>query len=253
MRLDVPSDGEGDPVVLLPGFGTDISAFAFQTGALVERYCVLGVNPRGVGDSQAPDLERYEVPVAAEDVAAVIPGPAHVIGASLGAAVALELALARPDLVRSLVLITPFVEASARLAAVATSWCQVRRDAKPETLARMLLPWLFSESFLANEKQRELVARGLVGPLARISADTLERTALGLQAWSGSRAGDLAKIECPTLVLVAGGDLLTPDSEALAAALPNARSITVPGAGHALSVEAPDAVNQAIAEHLGQL
>ena len=54
----------------------------------------------------------------------------------------------------------------------------------------------------------------------------------------------------PTLVLVAGGDLLAPDGQSVARAIPGARSVVLPGAGHALALEAPDAVNSAIAEHL---
>ena len=73
----------------------------------------------------------------------------------------------------------------------------------------------------------------------------------GLQAWSGTRGDqDLAKIEAPTLVLVGGADLLTPDGEALAQAIPGARALVVDRAGHALGIEEPDAVIEAIAKHL---
>ena len=83
--LEVLREGAGDPVVLLPGFGTDVSSFALQTSVLAPDFEVIGVNPRGVGGSDAPDLEAYEVGRAAEDVAAVLEAPAHVVGASLGA------------------------------------------------------------------------------------------------------------------------------------------------------------------------
>jgi pimeloyl-ACP methyl ester carboxylesterase len=52
-------------------------------------------------------------------------------------------------------------------------------------------------------------------------------------------------------VVVAGEDLLTRDSAAIAAAIPGARSVVVPGAGHAVGLEAPDAVNGALLAHLG--
>ena len=47
VSLEVLEAGEGDPVVLLPGFGTDVSAFALQTGMLSERFRAVGINPRG--------------------------------------------------------------------------------------------------------------------------------------------------------------------------------------------------------------
>ena len=70
--------------------------------------------------------------------------------------------------------------------------------------------------------------------------------AAGLAAWSGTRAGDLGRVAAPTRVLAAGADLLTPDGEAIARAIPGAKCIVVPGAGHALATEAPQAVADAL-------
>jgi pimeloyl-ACP methyl ester carboxylesterase len=250
VSLDVPRSGEGDPVWLLPGFGVDASAFARQSEALTARASVFGVNPRGVGLSDAPAGEAYGVAQAAADAAALPGGPAHVVGASLGAAVALELALAHPERVRSLVLITPFLRASPRLLAVIDAWLELARTAPASALARALLPWLFSEAFLADPRASQRTLRGLAASLARVSAATLERSAAGLRAWSGTRGAELGKISVPVLVLAAGADLLTPDAAAVASAIPGARLHTVPQAGHALAIEAADAVNAAILAHL---
>ena len=250
VRLEVPAAGQGDPVLLLPGFGTDVSSFARQTPALADRHHLLGVNPRGVGLSDAPEGSAYSVAEAADDAARVAPAPAHVVGASLGAAVALELALRHPERVRSLVLITPFLEMGARSLAVLDAWCALAERAGPELLARALLPWLFSEGFLADAAARERTARGLAEMAPRVPAATLARQAAGLRAWSGTRRTGLAAIAAPTLVLVAGGDLLIPGGEALGRAIPGAKTVVVPGAGHALALEAPDAVNEALLAHL---
>lgn len=250
VSLEVLVEGEGDAVVLLPGLGTDVSAFARQTPMLAERFRVHGVNPRGVGLSDAPADASYEVGQTAADAAATYQGAAHVIGASLGSAAALELALAHPERVRSLTLITPFVEATPRLQAVGEGWCRMSAEATPETLAAALLPWFFSSGFLADQGARGRTLRGLAQTLARVPASTLERMTAGMASWSGSRAADLAQIAVPTLVIVAGEDLLTPGAEALAAEIPNAKLLVVEGAGHAVALEAPDAVNEAIAAHL---
>ena len=73
----------------------------------------------------------------------------------------------------------------------------------------------------------------------------------GMERWSGSRSADLAKISAPTLVVVAGDDLLTPGAETVAEAIPNAKLLRVEAAGHAVALEFPDTVNEAIAAHLG--
>jgi len=249
IALEVLREGVGEAVALLPGFGSDVSSFALQIPALAEHFEVVGINPRGVGASDAPELPVYEVGRAADDVAAVLAGPAHVVGASLGAATAIELALRHPERVRSLTLITPFVTASARLRAVASAWTRATAEASPATLAALLAPWLFGEALLADEKRLALTLRGLAQAIPRAPAATLERTAAGLERWSKTRAGALAGIQAPTLVLAGGNDLLTPDAAAVAAAIPGARFEAQPGCGHALAVEAAERVSALIVEH----
>ncbi|MEE9280241.1 MAG: alpha/beta fold hydrolase [Myxococcota bacterium] len=250
VALEVESEGEGEGVILLPGFGSDGAAFARQVAPLAERYRVSVVNPRGVGLSDAPEAPLYDVETAAAD-AAVIAGPAaHVVGASLGAAVGLELALRRPEAVRSLTLITPFVRASGTLLAVIDAWCRSAAELAPETLARTLVPWLFSSDFLADDARRRRAINGYAGILPRVPPATLEHTAAGLREWSGTRSDQLAKIAAPTLVIAAEHDLLSPDAAEVAAAIPGAHLVVVPGAGHAVSLEDPDSVNSALLAHL---
>jgi pyruvate dehydrogenase E2 component (dihydrolipoamide acetyltransferase) len=254
VRLEVPRQGQGDAVLLLPGFGTDVSAFARQTPALAGAHAVLGVNPRGVGLSDAPEAQCYDVAQAANDAAAVAAavagGPVHVVGTSLGAAVAIELALRQPQRVRSLALIAPLVAAPPRLLAVVDAWARLAARLPADELARALLPWLFSEALLADDAARERMARGLAQTLSRVPPATLPRAAAGLRAWSGTRGAELGRLAAPALVIAGGADLLTPGGEAVARAIPGARCVVIAGAGHAVGLEAPDAVNAALLEHL---
>jgi len=252
VALEVPATGRGDSVVLLPGFGTDVAAFARQLPALESSFRVLGVNPRGVAGSDAPPADSYDVARMADDAACAFDGRAHVIGASLGAAVALELALAHPGRVRSLVLVTPFVVASPRLIAVLTAWCRLAAEASPEALASALVPWLFGTATLADERMRSRNVRGLAEIVARVPAATLVRQAAGLLVWSGTRGADLVGISVPTLVVAGGDDLLAPDAAAVARAIPGAGFFLVPGAGHAVALEDYEAVNEAILAHLSR-
>jgi pimeloyl-ACP methyl ester carboxylesterase len=249
-RIEVaPSQGEGDTVLFLPGFGTDVSAFAPQIPLLAAAFRVRGLNPRGIGFSSAPALERY-VATAASDAAAAAGGAALAAGASLGAAVAIELALAKPEAVRSLVLITPFVTASPRLLAVIDAWIRLAADAPPDALAAMLLPWLYGSAFLADTASCRRAAKALAEAATRAPAATLRRSADGLRAWSGTRAGDLGRIRARTLVIAGEEDLLTPDAAELAKQIPRAELVRIPGAGHAVGIEAGEAVARAILGHV---
>jgi len=251
VALDVVLAGGGDPVLLIPGFGTDASAFAPQIPPLAEKHRVLAVNPRGLGFSDAPDSDRYDVATAADDAAKILgAAPAHVVGASLGAATAIELALRRPELVRSLSLVTPFVATSARLEAVIDAWCGLAAAGNREMLARFLAPWMFSEQTLKERDKRERIVRALGQAAGTVRVEVLRRWAAGAAAWSGSRTGDLGKISAPTLVVAAGEDLLTPDPAEIAKAIPRARLAMIANAGHAVAIEEPTLVTREILAHL---
>lgn len=247
VSLEVPSTGEGDEVLLLPGFGTDASSFAQQIKALAAHHRVRAVNPRGIGASDTGGDAPVTPRSVAEDAAALLTGPTHVIGASFGAAAAVELALARPELVRSLVLITPSLAPHARLFAVLDAWTRLVADAPADTVAAAMLPWLFSGRFLADPVQAERTARGFAAMTRRTPASTLRRYAEGLRRWASP---DLGGVAAPTLVIAAEDDLLTPDAEAVAEAIPGASLVVVKDAGHALALEDPEEVTRAILEHL---
>ena len=252
--LEIFVTGAGNDVVLLPGFGSDLSVFASQVDALAKDHRVIGIHPRGTGRSTAPEQELYRVGDGAADVLAVVerqcPGPIHVVGASLGAAVALELAFRAPDRVASVVLVTPFLSASPRLLLVLDAWTELVRHGDAQLGARVLLPWLFSETFLAQDVARSLAARGLARMLRHTPAAALERWARGLAAWSGSRSSDLASLAPRALVLHGGGDLLVSRPAPRWESAPLLRARVIPASGHALSLEASGEVTAAILEHL---
>jgi pimeloyl-ACP methyl ester carboxylesterase len=250
IALEVLAAGSGPTVLMLPGFGSDASSFAAQSGLLAEAFAVKVVHPRGVRASTAPVAERYDVAQMASDALAVANGPLHLVGASLGAAAAIEAALMAPERVASLALVTPFLSASPRLVAVLDAWGRGVGETSPELVARTLLPWLFSSAWLADDEQRERTVRGLSTMLGCASAEVLARYVAGIAAWSGARTGDLGSLVAPVLVIGAGGDLLTTEASALADALPKARYLEVPGAGHAVCLEASEVVSEALAAHL---
>lgn len=105
-RLFYEIHGDGPPVVLIAGTGCDHLWWAPQTEFFSHRYSVVACDMRGAGRSTIyEDRTRYTSALMARDVACLLDelslGPAHVMGHSLGSCVVQQLALARPDLVRS--------------------------------------------------------------------------------------------------------------------------------------------------------
>jgi pimeloyl-ACP methyl ester carboxylesterase len=114
--LDLPQgsvwydeQGSGDPLVLLHGGAVDARFFEHNVGPLAEHFRVITTDLWGHGrtaDREGPySLESFSADVAAL-IERVAGGSAHVLGHSIGAAVALDLTLRRPDLVRQLIQIS---------------------------------------------------------------------------------------------------------------------------------------------------
>ncbi|MEJ7653561.1 MAG: alpha/beta hydrolase [Chloroflexia bacterium] len=117
--------GRGEPVLWLQGLGADHTAWTVQTAHFCRAFrCILPDN-RDVGRSDRAGGE-YDVGDLAADALCVLDTAgvehAHVVGLSLGASIAQRLALVAPDRVRSLVLLSSFARADARLRAVVSQW-----------------------------------------------------------------------------------------------------------------------------------
>lgn len=110
-RVHVARRGGGGPlVVCLPGLSANLRSFDFLGGRLAEGgFHVVMVDPRGRGRSESTPPGTYGWPAHAADVAEVADrlgaGPIHLVGWSMGAYVAMQLASMKPPLLNKVVLI----------------------------------------------------------------------------------------------------------------------------------------------------
>lgn len=231
-RLNVDSAGEGAPAVFLHGLcgdaGQTAEAFPAQSG-----FRRVTIEARGHGRSQAGPLEQLSIATFADDVARCIErtldAPVILGGISMGAAIAVRLAVRRPDLVRALVLARP-----AWLAASAPP--TMAANAEVGRLLARMPPEAARAAFLAGATGRHLAAEApdnlasLEGFFAR---EPVAVTAALLTAISGDGPGvadaDLARIAVPTLVIGHGRDVIHPIAyaRALADRIPAARFVEI--------------------------
>lgn len=171
---------------------------------------------------------------------ATIPGPRALIGHSLGGAVAIEVARARPDLVDGVVVIA----AGARLPVPDAALARVREDFDAE-VARLI-----EGSFADAAVTMADVARAA---LASCGPETLHADYTACR--SVDLRGGLDAVRVPVLVIAGTDDPFTPlrHNEALARELPMGRLIVVPGGRHLLHAEYDVTVNQLIAAYLARL
>ncbi|HEY4022818.1 MAG TPA: alpha/beta hydrolase [Pseudonocardiaceae bacterium] len=101
--------GQGAAVVLIGGLGTDSTFLRPVTRNLAERFSVLSFDNRGAGRSDKPDIP-YSIEMMATDAIELMDAVgverAHVVGISMGASVALAMALGYGERVTSLVLVS---------------------------------------------------------------------------------------------------------------------------------------------------
>jgi 3-oxoadipate enol-lactonase len=106
VRLAFQREGQGPPLLLLHGLGGSHDDWRKQVPVFARRYSVIAPDLRGFGDSERQ--EPFTVQQHARDVAGLLDAlgiaRAHVVGLSMGGAVAMELALSEPGRVAGLVL-----------------------------------------------------------------------------------------------------------------------------------------------------
>jgi pimeloyl-ACP methyl ester carboxylesterase len=233
-------------VVLLHGVGLDHTMWGRVAPGIAARHRVHTPDLRGhgVAPDAAPGTTLADLASDVADLVAGLPGRAHVVGFSLGALVATELALDHPDLVASLTLVSGVANRSAEERAAVTGRLRAARvDLDATYLAaveRWFSPrWRTVEPRLVDEVLATMRANR---PESYLSCYAVFATA-DAEVWPR-----LPGLHLPVHAITGSDDTgSTPAmAAALAARVPGGRCTTVPGARHLLPLERPDAVVDAV-------
>jgi len=255
IELYYETHGSGEPLLLIAGFACDHLFWSEIVPVFAPQHQVIVFDNRGVGQSSAPD-GPYSIRQMAEDAAALLDGIGvgrlHVAGQSMGGLIAQELTLARPKQVRSLTLISSCAKCDERGKAIIETWGELPGTVEPTMMARLLMPWLYTNAFYAKPGAVEQLMTALLETPHPASPQGLyhQSRAIG----TSDTTSRLGAIRCPTLVLVGKEDILLPVafSEQLAQGIPSAELVVLENTGHGLLVETPVAVAQAMQEFLAR-
>jgi len=225
-----------------------------QVAALKARYRCVTYDHRGQGQSPASPTP-YDMETLAADAAALIDAlgvaPVHFVGLSMGGFVGMRLAIRKPELLRTLILVDTAADSEPR--------ANVPKYRAMSFLTRMfgyrivlgaVMKIMFGPPFLkdaARSAQRRTMEQHLLG-----LRDAETRAALESVITRRPVEDELGKIKTPTLVLHGAEDraIVTPRARKMADAIPSARWVTIPRAGHTSTVEEPDAIVRALDEFL---
>ncbi len=251
-QLYVEEHGEGDPLLLIEGLGQSMWAWREQVPVFARSYRTIAFDTRGTGRSPVPD-EPYGIDELAQDAADVLGGrKADVVGLSMGGYVALTLALSRPELVRSLVLVGTGAGGPDRVPRP-----QEVRDAYAAAVGlpfdeygRRTMPLTFSPGWAEQNRERfeEILAARGEHPTPDVTLAAHLEACYGFYA----RGCEVERIDVRALVLHGDADVIVPveNGRALASRLPNARYVELAGRGHNVQLEDPATVNRLALEFL---
>jgi 3-oxoadipate enol-lactonase len=249
--------GEGAPVVFVHATICDSRMWEPQWAAFTAAHRAVRLDLRGFGRSSLPP-EPYS---DGRDLVALLEGlgsgPVALVAASSGGGVALQVAVARPDLVAALVLADASLPGHAWSEEVKAFWAEEEAalergdlDAAVEVNLRM---WVDGRR-----------PPGAVDPTVRERVGEMQRRAFELQLPVGDQAEEealvpevaarLGEIRAPALVVVGEADVtdLHDIAERLAREIPDGRHVSIAAAAHLPSLERPDVFNELALGFLGQ-
>jgi pimeloyl-ACP methyl ester carboxylesterase len=255
VRIAYRVHGAGPPLVLVMGYR--LSSAAWPTAfidALTRQFTVITLDNRGTGFSDKP-VYGYAIANLARDIHGLLDEleipRVHLLGYSMGGAIAQEFVRQLPERVQSLMLCATMCGGT-RATYAKPSVTRVMREIdglSPEQIARRIWQVTYAPAYLERHQAlaEDQTQREIAFPTPLHSAD------LQFQAFAefdGSTA--LAEIACPTLVLTGDLDELIPpqNSAMMASLIPDAKLVIILGSGHRVLWEAPDECIDLISEFL---
>lgn len=247
--LWVEQEGEGPDVLFISGLADEGACWVDQVAGLKDSYRITTFDNRGVGQSAVPK-GPYAITDFAGDTVALMDAVGldrpHVVGSSMGGAIAQELVLAHPDRVASLVLNGTWCRGDRFLHEVIRSWMWTAEhaDSIRDFLVAVNL-WCFAPR-IWNDGTMDGWLDAFEQSPNQQSVEAFCWSAEGL--FGHDTADRLGEIRVPTLVTVGELDLVLPPrfSEAIADRIPGSRLVVVPEAGHQPFQEFPDDYNRTL-------
>jgi len=242
----------GPPVLWIQGLGADKHGWDLQRLAFSLSHRCIALDNRGAGRSDKPTTP-FTLEDMTTDAIAVLDDAgletAHVVGASMGGAIAQLLAARHPERVRSLTLTCTSCRHHAWRRELLDSWRTAALERGMGAMTSQAARWVIGpRSF-----RRIMPAVGWLGPLAfgrprHAFASQVD----AILSVDDTLADELGAITAPTLVIVGNQDILTPrgDSEELAELIPTAELVVISGAAHGLMVEHASTYNRILGDFL---
>ncbi len=237
------------PVLLLHGIGGRAALWAPSVAALAPRPVIAMDMPGydGTRPALASFAELADAAVALLDAEGA--AQADVVGHSLGGMIALEIALRHPTRVRRLVIVASSPAFGSRDPAFRESFLTARLKPLDEGIGMAGVAAALVPAMLGPAAAPE-AATAAMEAMASVDEAAYRATLAVLTGFD--RRADLPRVTQPALLIAGEADQTAPPRgmARMTEAMPHARIIVIPGAGHLLPLEAPDAFHAALHDFL---
>ena len=257
IQINYESYGQGEPLLLIMGFGMPGIAWLPLLPFLPGFRCIYFDN-RGTGNSDKPETP-YTIPEMADDasnlLAALGISRAKVYGISMGGMIAQELVLRHPEQVARVVLGCTMAGGSASVRGSEEVYEKMNEAfvtmlANPEQALDTMMPLLFPPEYIAQlpEFKPMMLAGFIMAPFT--PPKSIERTRVAIIDFDAYER--LAQIKCPVLIVHGERDILVPPENAslIKGRIPHAETLMIPEAGHSYAAADPAGIHQRIASWL---
>ena len=243
--------GQGEPLVFIHGLGSSTRDWEYQVAAFASDYRVIAVDLRGHGQSDKPE-GPYSIHLFVSDLVGMLGElgvtAAHLVGISLGGAVAFQLAIDRPAMVRTLTVVngSPHLPATLEEAKQGVDRrVRLVRQYGMRALGQALV------SNLLPAPEHAIRREEFVDRWAENDPDAFIEATRSTLFWDVT--DQLGSIQCPVLIIAAEQDY-TPVSfkESYLGLLPHAELAVIAGAHHAVPIECPEEFNAVLARFLAR-
>lgn len=255
-RYEVDIRGSGPPLLLLHGFTGCAATWDAFVAKASDHFTTIAPDLLGHGRSEVvEDPSRYAMARWADDMLGILDHLGHervaAMGYSMGGRLLVCTACAAPARFTQLVLegATPGIASEDERAAQRATDDALANTIEEHGIAHFVALW---EKKLASDRQPEEVKRVLHEQRMRSSVRGLANTLRGVGPGAQPpQHANLGRLRMPTLLVVGGEDHhFQPIARDLASAIADARLVTVPGAGHTVHLDAPEAFRRVVLEFL---
>lgn len=253
IHINYEMTGKGEPLVLIHGFGGDLTQWTAHLPIFTQHYQVITWDQRGFGQSDKPG--EYSLKLFAGDLQLLLNalkiGRVFVLGTSWGGMIAQRFALDYPEMVKALVITSSSSEVNERAAK--------NYEARAEVVEKSGI-----EGLGAGLGGRFVSA--FPGSTDRLTEAALSRPDLDARAYAGANRAvadlyqnpmtpELKKITCPTLIIGAGKDVIAGagGSVIMHRNIPGSKLVMLQDCGHDIATERPDVFYPTILDFLASI